>query len=206
MKQTAIFLLLIALLAPSSEAQRRRSASIEPSVELSFSGAFGASREVINRDYGGFDDQWESSEDYAVLSIRPAFFFVPWLAFEPEMLWTAGSGRPPAYSLSANFAVNIPIPRSPVIPFAIIGYGVGNAVPRVQRVYERGDSEPWNVRLTNAGAGVKFFATPAAFMRVEYRFCMVTNERKHGFDEGPYSEKRAYYFNDFLLGVGIALY
>ncbi|MDH7514811.1 MAG: outer membrane beta-barrel protein [Bacteroidota bacterium] len=201
-----LFLLLL-MLTPSLVAQKRQRARTNyPTAELSFAGTIGNTREVYRTEYTSSYTQWENEQDYAVFSMRLGFPFAAWFAFEPELMFTFSSDQPPAHSLSANAVFTLPLRRSPLRPFLLVGYGAGNAVPQMGRVDYRSDKDPWDVRLVHAGAGLKIFLQESAFLRVEYRFQMATNEQKFGGGEYVFTTKQTVYFNDILFGVGIALY
>ena len=204
MRSSVVLACAILVLAAAAPAQRR-AAAFKPSTELSFSLAAGQTRSVYRVESDGGVSQYESSQAYGILAMRSGFFFAPWLSFEPEFLVSARDGALPVHALSANFSFMYLIPRTPVAPFILLGYGAGNGVPHAGRLSDRATNEPWDVRLANAGIGAKFFVASSGAIRVEYRFQMATHEHTTRESEYTYTTKQTWYNNDLFVGVAVFL-
>ncbi|MGB5873431.1 MAG: outer membrane beta-barrel protein [Bacteroidota bacterium] len=165
--------------------------------EFSLSSNFGLTSQSTEYSSPYMNGEIEGeSEGFLALAVRPGYYLVDGLAFEPEFLWTAIEGVPPSFSLSGNLAYNFHLKESNVAPFILVGYGVGNAIPVFQRVYVRGSDE-MDITVLNAGAGVKFFFTDHVAFRLEYRFQQYNQEDS----SGSYSAKRTTQFHNVFMGI-----
>jgi hypothetical protein len=174
--------------------------------EFSLSGNGGTTSTTSEATFGGqtYTDDGES-ESYIGLDLRAGYYVVDGLSLEPEIYWLAVEGMPPMFNLGANAAYTFTIPEAPVRPFLTVGYGVGNSVPVMQRLFNRSSNE-LDVPVFRAGGGVKVFIVKQVALKLEYRYERYTQESSDSF--GPYfsySSKTTSNFHNVLVGFSIFL-
>ncbi len=169
----------------------------------------------------GFVPRWEMSlsadansftnrngnTQYVSLAFRPGFYPIlgEGLSLEPELFYGRTNGTN-AMNLSGNLSYSLGIGYWPVVPFALVGYGIGNGVP--YDAYMPNNKPLPNAKhysdisLVNLGAGVKVTMLGGrALVRLEYRYqaftAKYTNLRPNYTDY--------IYGRRFLLGFSVLL-
>ena len=173
--------------------------------ELSLSGAAGSigGTSEWSGTYGsGSSDQ--DAQSFLTLLFRPGLYIVDGLSIEPEFHWTAIEDAPPALSLSGNLAYTFRAPASTVAPFVLVGYGVANTVPVLDRALFR-LSKDMDISVLNVGAGLKLFLSESVAMRVEYRYQTYRQENTDSY--GPFTEtyKQTYRLHNVFFGFSVFL-
>jgi opacity protein-like surface antigen len=173
--------------------------------EISLSGNLGSVSSTSTYSsayYTSTSDQ--ESQGFVTLALRPGYFITQGLEIEPEILWTAVEKQAPAFCLTANMAYNFSIPESHITPFVLAGYGTANAIPILQRLYGR-ETDHFDIKVLNAGAGVKIFVTDGIALRTEYRYQKFSQESTNG--SGSYSStiKHTFNFHNVFVGFSILL-
>lgn len=170
-------------------------------VELSFSGTLGSMSRETEVTYGGSTRTSEAEPtDYLSLALRSGVFVYRGLSIEPEFIWTAIEGDPPAFSLSGNLSYTHRQESTAVAPFVLVGYGIGNGIPIAQRLTGRSSSS-MDIPVLNLGGGLKIFLGQSAAVRVEYRFQRFVQE------ETGYSvtARQTTQFHNLLVGFSVFL-
>ncbi|HEY9164705.1 MAG TPA: hypothetical protein VIS48_00940 [Candidatus Kryptonia bacterium] len=159
----------------------------------------------------GFHPRWEMSlstdansfsspggnNNYASLAVRPGLFLVEGLSIEPEFLSAVAKGIPPALNVSGNLSYSYGIGYNVVVPFALVGYGVGDGLPFNQPLI-RSAGYMTGIRFLNLGAGLKIMTLGGrALFRVEYRY--------QDFDEVYLRSSPHVYARRILLGFSVLL-
>jgi hypothetical protein len=171
--------------------------------ELSLSSTLGTASQSTETEYGGRTTTHDGeSQGYLSLALRPGFFVVNGLSIEPEFFWTAVEKVPPTFSMSGNVSYTFLIKESPVSPFLLAGYGVGNGIPLFQRLFLR-SSDEMDITVLNLGAGVKVFLSEAIAFRAEYRYQRFAEETSY--PAGPTYRRTSDYHN-LLLGFSVFLH
>jgi len=173
--------------------------------ELSVSGNLGlvSSSSETTGSFGSSKSEQES-QGFISLALRPGYYIIDGLVIEPEILWTAVEETSPSYSLSGNLAYNFSIPQSRIIPFFLVGYGIGNAIPFFQRLFYR-YSDKLDIRVLNIGAGLKFFVAERIALRTEYRYQRYNQERTFSSGSFSYTKKTTNNFHNIFFGFSIFL-
>ncbi len=113
------------------------------------------------------------SESYASVAFRPGFYPVLGLglSIEPELFVGAAKGEAPAINLSGNIAYSYGMGYWPVVPFAEVGFGMGDGIPFNQPLQREVGIVPSGIQFYNAGVGVKIMTLGGrALLRIEYRY------------------------------------
>jgi len=158
--KTALFVLLIALVVPRSEAQPRDGRKLE----LSLSGAY--------QTYSTSNSLQSVSVFF--INTRLGFFVFGGLELEPEALCLLSSGSDPTYALNGNVVYNI-VASAKAVPFFLVGYGTANTVPFLNVPFTR---ISFPVGVLNLGAGLKIFIKDDVAIRVEYRYQRFSGEAR----------------------------
>jgi opacity protein-like surface antigen len=174
--------------------------------EFSVSGAFSSfSLKTESSGFGGtHTHESDKATNYFSLLLRPGFYVIDGLEIEPEINWGAADGIPPSFSFSGNIAYTYLIPNTHVAPFALAGYGIGNGIPLLQRMFDR-SSDAFDIGVLNLGGGVKWFAGKQVALRVEYRFQRYTHESTTGTGTYSTTQNTTFNFNNVFLGVSVFL-
>jgi hypothetical protein len=168
------------------------------SFELSVSGNFGSFKQTVKA--GGRESEIES-RDFGSLSFRFGYFIISGLEIEPEIFWTAIEKELPVFYFVGNLAYNFIIPGYNVSPFVLVGYGVGNSTPLLQRVLLFRESDEMDVKLLNFGGGIKFFVTDNVALRIEYRYQRYSREEEVFRTTREWTQS----FHNFFLGFSVFL-
>jgi hypothetical protein len=175
--------------------------------ELSLSATMGSVASSTEYTYGGKTSTYEGdAETYLSLALRPGFFVVDGLSIEPELLWTAIEGDQPAIAVLGGLSYTFAITESPIAPFILVGYGIGNGIPITQRLIGRTSSE-FDVSALNAGGGLKIFVSPNVAFRAEYRYQRYTWEETPSiywpseYVPGPFNHSTTYH--NIFIGVSV---
>jgi hypothetical protein len=175
--------------------------------EMSLSATMGSVSSSTEYTYGGKTSTYESEANtYLSLAIRPGFFVVDGLSIEPELLWTAIEGDQPAIAVLGGLSYTFAIPESPIAPFILVGYGIGNGIPIAQRLIGRTSSD-FDVSTLNAGGGLKVFVSPNVAFRAEYRYQRYAWEETpssywpSGYVPGPFKYSTTYH--NIFIGISV---
>ena len=137
------------------------------------------------------------------LALRPGYYFLDGVAFEPEFVWTAYELGPPSFNLSANLAFNLQIPNSQIMPFVLGGYGFGNAVPApVAQGSVVQVSPDFDVQNLNLGAGLKVFPANQFAVRIEYRYQRFDNP----YENDSRFDRAVEYRHNILFGFSVFVF
>ena len=198
----SILFMMVAIAIPAA-AQFHKGA-----IELSFSGYAGInknkieSEEMQNTDY----NRESEAHKYLTLFVRGDYFLNKQLSFEPEAIWTTEDGVYPTYFFSGNIAYHFPEFSKQIVPFLLIGFGVGNAMPIVNTLLVSFENK-FNVNLFNIGAGIKFPLSKNVLIRTEYRYQQYQMKATLGsYQYETYRQipvKYTYYENNLLVGFSI---
>jgi opacity protein-like surface antigen len=94
------------------------------------------------------------------------------------------------------------IEGSPLAPFVLAGYGIGNGIVAFHKVVVR-SSDEMDIPILTLGAGLKIFLSPAVAFRAEYRFERLTAE--DSFAPGGPTLKEALLSHNVFLGFSVFL-
>lgn len=147
----------------------------------------------------------ESSAGYATLALRAGYFVVDRLSVEPEVFVDAVEKWNPAYILSANVTYNYPLEDIRLTPFALVGYGRGNAVPQllsVPLVIVR-FTDGFSIPVLQFGAGGKYMIGDHAALRLEYRYQHFSYDQSFG---AGVTTSTSMHYSNLLLGVSVFIY
>jgi opacity protein-like surface antigen len=194
MKRTLIVLGIAAVLASGTTLSQTQQGAWE------FSASGGFASYFVKTESAGHTSE-SATENLFSLLLRPGYFVVEGLEVEPEVFWGAATGEPPSFSFSGNLSYNYVVPGSRVALFALAGYGVGNGIPVLERMFGR-SSDAFDITVLNLGAGTKIFVTKAVAFRAEYRFQMYTHDTSGG---STSTTKSTYNFHNAFLGVSVFL-
>jgi Outer membrane protein beta-barrel domain len=174
--------------------------------ELSLSATMGSVSSSTEYTYGGKTSTYEGeAETYLSLAIRPGFFVVDGLSIEPELLWTAIEGDRPAIAVLGGLSYTFTIPESPVAPFILVGYGIGNGIPIAQRLIGRTSSD-FDVSALNVGGGLKVFVSPNVAFRAEYRYQRYSWQEEITFSWNPEylsTFERVTAYHNIFIGISV---
>jgi opacity protein-like surface antigen len=175
--------------------------------EMSMSASMGSVSSATEYTYGGKTSTYEGeAESYISLAFRPGYYIIDGLSFEPELVWTATEGNEPAIAVLAGLSYTFTIPQSPVAPFILVGYGIGNGIPVAQRLIGRTSNE-FDVAALNAGGGLKVFVSPNIAFRAEYRYQRYAWEETPSiywpseFVPGPFKHSTTYH--NIFIGISV---
>lgn len=115
----------------------------------------------------------QGDHQYISLDLRPAFYPVLGLglAIEPELAIGATKGQSPAINLSGNLTYSYGMGYWPVVPFVLVGFGLGNGLPFYQPLQRYSFLTASGMQVYNAGVGAKVMIFGGrALVRVEYRY------------------------------------
>lgn len=140
------------------------------------------------------------SNEYLSLSFRPAFYPIlgSGLAIEPELAVGATKGESPAFNITGNISYSLGMGYWPVVPFALVGYGMGDGIPFYQPMQRFLNTTLSGIQIYNAGIGVKVMTLGGrALLRVEYRYQV--------FHAVPPQPNLRIYARRILIGIGVLL-
>jgi hypothetical protein len=127
----------------------------------------------------------DQSTTIITVPVRAGYFITRNLALEGELAlshisYDSDSTTGVLFQGFAVYHLN-PDPKSPVVPFLLVGGGLGNGVDSVNGVIFVTDV---TTTLLSAGAGIKGFVGERAALRLEYRFTRTAyDEEFDGFRE-----------------------
>lgn len=164
---TLVFVLVLLSSIGLSQPQRG-------SFELGLSGSGGHLARQSERDYFEDSPYWNDYQDsynttFFILFARPAYYVLPQVSIEPEVAWALESEAAPALDVSLNAAYHFRLQAPNILPFLFAGYGIANSHTVNNTVIGR-YSDEMDIRVINAGAGVKAYLGNHVALRVEYRY------------------------------------
>ena len=136
---------------------------------------------------------------YFALDLRTGWYLVDGFSLEPEVYMLAVDEDAPAFSLGANLAYTFNVRESPVKPFLIAGYGIGNAAPIMQRLLGRA-SDKLDIPVFRVGGGLKVFVSKSVALKVEYRYEQYTRESTSNFYYNSYTSTVTTNYHNLLFG------
>ena len=120
--------------------------------ELAAAANVGSMSSSYESSGGGYSSSGSSDAlMYFALDLRTGYYVVDGFSIEPEIYMLAVEEDAPAFSLGANLGYTFNPRESPVKPFLIAGYGVGNAAPMMQRLLGRA-SDKLDIPVLRVGA------------------------------------------------------
>ncbi len=131
----------------------------------------------------GFLPRWEMSmsldantvsanNSYTSFELRPGFypFLGEGISIEPELAYGRVNGKT-AFDGSADLSYSLDMGYWPVVPFVLVGYGLGDGTPFTEPLLRSNVSGSTDVSLINIGGGGKVMAIGGrALLRLEYRY------------------------------------
>ena len=173
--------------------------------ELSLSGNITAVTKSVDQSSsnGTSNSTWQTTNAIS-LAIRPGVFLVPRLEFESEFFWLTVKGGTPAISISGNLSYNFTMPKVPVVPFVLVGYGIGNGVPEYGRLSGRSSSD-MNIPVLNLGVGAKVFLAKRVAFRAEYRYQRYTQDDSFVSGSNSISQTTVQTFHNLFFGFSVFL-
>lgn len=166
MKRTSVLMLCglgLAVLPAMSQTQ-------PGSWELSVGANLGSYSTSTENTSGGRTSTSESEgRGFLSLDFRVGVYPVEGLSVEPEIYILAVEKGLPTFNLGGNLGYTFTIPNSPVRPFVIAGYGIGNGIPQMQRLFGR-MSENLDIPVLRVGGGLKVFLSKQVALKAEYRY------------------------------------
>jgi opacity protein-like surface antigen len=141
---------------------------------------------------------------YFGLDLRAGYYVVDGLSVEPEIYMLAVEKSPPAFNIGANASYTFTIRDSPVKPFVIAGYGIGNGVPVMQRIMGRTSSE-FDIPVLRVGGGLKVFLSQQVALKAEYRYERFSYEETSTYYSYTSTLKRTWNYHNVLFGVSVFL-
>ena len=201
MKRVTVLLLsAIGLVAAPAMSQTGRG-----SWELSLAGNLGSysiSTEITSGGHTTSNDG--ESHGYLGLDLRTGWYLADGLSIEPEIYYLAVEKEPPTFNLGANLNYTFTIPQSPVKPFIIAGYGVGNGIPLMQRLLGR-TSDNLDIPVLRIGCGLKVFFSKQVAFKIEYRYERYSYENTTTFYSYSYTGKEVWDYHNVLFGFSVFL-
>jgi hypothetical protein len=139
--------------------------------ELSMMGSVGSTtskESYISTNYTSTD---EILTQYMFLSLTAGFFLLDRISIEPEISLLATGREKPAQSFLLNLSYTYPLANTNTAIFIRGGYGLGNGssilmdsgIPIRQ-------TDGLDIKIINAGAGVKFLIAQGAGLRIEVNY------------------------------------
>jgi opacity protein-like surface antigen len=201
MKHIAVMIVFgigLAVLPAMSQTQRG-------SWELSAAANFGTTSNTYESTSGGHTSTGKSEgRGYLGLDFRAGVYVVEGLSIEPEIYFLAVEKDLPTFNLGGNVAYTFTIPDSPVRPFAIAGYGIGNGIPQMQRLMGR-TSGDLDIPVLRVGGGLKVFLAQQVALKVEYRYERYSYESTTTYFNTTSTYSRTWNFHNVLFGFAVFL-
>jgi len=161
----------------------------------------------------GFLPRWEMSASgdvnsfsnrsgntqYVSLAFRPGFYPLlgEGLSIEPELAYGRTNGTD-AVNISGNLSYSLGIGYWPIVPFVLVGYGVGDGIPFYQPMVRTDVTNTTDISLINAGGGLKVMALGGrGLLRLEFRYQMF-NEKYPAYTDHIFGRR-------ILLGFSVLL-
>ena len=156
----------------------------------------------LSADVNSFSDR-NGNTQYASLAFRTGFYPIlgEGLSIEPELFYGRTYGQN-ALNVSGNLSYSLGIGYWPVVPFVLVGYGLGNGVPynayMPNSLQLPNASNYTDISVINAGVGVKVMTLGGrALVRLEYRY-QAFNAKYTSFTDHIYGRR-------LLLGFSVLL-
>ncbi|HUI29201.1 MAG TPA: outer membrane beta-barrel protein [Candidatus Acidoferrales bacterium] len=157
----------------------------------------------------GFLPRWElslsgdvnsisSNNSYVSFDFRSGFYPIlgEGLSIEPELSYGRTKGINAA-DISGNLSYGVEMGYWPVVPFVLLGYGLGDGIPFYEPM-TRATKNSTDVSVLNVGLGAKVMAFGGrGLIRLEYRY--------QGFSENFSGFTGHVYGRRLLLGIAILL-
>jgi opacity protein-like surface antigen len=177
--------------------------------ELSLAGNLGSiqSSSEYSSNGGGYSSHYSSDGDaqtYFGLDLRAGIFVIDGFSLEPEIYMLAVKSVQPAFNIGANACYTASITNSPVKPFLTIGYGIGNAIPLMQRVMGRSSGD-FDIPVLRGGGGLKVFVSKQVALRVEYRYERFSSEQESSYYSYTSTTKTTTNIHNILIGFSVFL-
>jgi len=165
-------------------------------------GSYGYSYENTS---GGHTSTGESeARGYLGMDFRVGVYIVEGLSIEPEIYILAVEKDLPSFNLGANLGYTFTIPNSPIKPFAVAGYGIGNGIPMMQRLMGR-TSDKLDVPVFRVGGGLKVFVAKQVALKVEYRYERYSYEHSTTYYTTTSTSSRTWNYHNVLFGFSVFL-
>ncbi len=173
--------------------------------EFSLAGNFGSQSASSEYTTGGRTYSNESdATGYVGLDVRVGAYILDAFSVEPEIYFLAVEDSPPAYNIGANLGYTFSILESPVKPFVIAGYGIGNGTPIMQRLLGR-SSDEFDIPVLRLGGGVKFFVSRYVALKAEFRYERYSHEETQTYYSISSTSRSIVNFHNVLFGVSVFL-
>ncbi len=177
--------------------------------ELSLAGNVGSMSATTEFTGGGRTQTDEGeAQAYLGLNLRAGYYIVDGFSLEPELYLLAVEKTPPAFNFGANASYTFTIPESPVKPFLIAGYGIGNGIPIMQRLIGRSSGD-FDIPVARLGAGVKFLVTKQVALKLEYRYERYSYEISQtvpsyfGYAPTSYTMNEVWNYHNVMIGISV---
>lgn len=171
--------------------------------ELSVAGNIGSVSTSYEYKSGSYVSSGSSDGiTYMGLDVRAGAYIANGLALEPEIYALFIEDQSPAFNFGANISYTFTLPESPVSPFLIAGYGIGNASPIMQRLVNRGSDE-FDIPVLRVGGGLKVFLGKQVALKVEYRYERYSQERTETYYGHSSTSKTVVNYHNVMIGFSV---
>jgi hypothetical protein len=144
------------------------------------------------------------AQSYFGLDVRVGVYIAEGLSIEPEIYLLAVEKVQPAFNIGGNASYTFSIPESPVKPFLIAGYGIGNGIPMMQRLMRRSSGD-FEIPVLRAGGGVKVFLSRQIALKVEYRYERFFHEETSSYYSSSSTMNTTWNYHNILFGLSVFL-
>lgn len=168
--------------------------------EISAAANAGSMSRSYESSSGGYSTSGSSDAlMYFALDLRAGWYVVDGFSIEPEVYMFAAEEQEPAFNFGGNLSYTFNIQESPVKPFLIAGYGIGNAIPIAQLLLGQ-SSDELDIPVLRVGGGLKVFVSKNVALKAEYRYERYTSEESSSSYYGSYSSTTVTNFHNILFG------
>ena len=200
---------LVLLCSGALFASRGLSQTTAGNWELSIAGNLGSMQSSYESSYSGNGYSGQSSGDgdaqtYLGLNLRAGIFVADGFSLEPELYMLAVIDEQPAFNIGANASYTFTVPNSPVRPFLTVGYGIGNAIPLMQRLLGR-QSDDFDIPVIRGGGGLKIFVSKQVALKIEYRYERYSREDESSSIYYKSTSKTTMNLHNVLFGFSVFL-
>jgi hypothetical protein len=172
-------------------------------VELSVAGNLGLSSSSYEHTCSGYSSSGEGeATGYFGFDVRVGAYVADGLSIEPEVYALFVEDVPPAFNLGANLSYTFAGPENHVRPYVIAGYGIGNAIPVMQRLIARTSGE-FDIPVLRAGAGLKVFLGKQVALKVEYRYGRYSCEETYTYSIYSSTTKSVWNYHNVMIGFSV---